>query len=64
MTDELGVLSDYISPEQLAGQLMVTVRTLERWRRLNESPPITRLGRRVVYRRSAVEAWLKTREAA
>src|SRR5438128_149930 len=35
---------------------------LDRWRRLGEGPPITKLGRRILYRRSSSQAWLRARE--
>jgi hypothetical protein len=37
-------------------------RTLDRWRRLDEGPPITKLGRRPLYRRSSLQAWLRAQE--
>ena len=33
-----------------------------RWRRLGEGSPITKVGRRVLYRRSSLQAWLHGRE--
>lgn len=43
----------------------IPVRTLKRWRTERTGPIPLHIGRRVVYRRSAVEAWLaqKDREA-
>lgn len=52
------ILSDYLTDTQLADELNVSPRTIARWRSLREGPPLTRLGRRILYRRSAVEAWL------
>jgi excisionase family DNA binding protein len=56
------ILSDYFTPKEAAAELKVTVRTLDRWQRLGEGPPITKLGRRGLYRRSSLQAWLRTRE--
>jgi hypothetical protein len=56
------VLSDYFTQEEAATELKVTERTLDRWQRLREGPPITRLGRRILYRRSSLQAWLSARE--
>ena len=56
------VLSDYFTQEEAAAELKLTQRTLERWQRLREGPPITRLGRRILYRRSSLQAWLRGRE--
>jgi excisionase family DNA binding protein len=56
------LLSDYYSHEEAANELDVTRRTLDRWERLGEGPPITRIGRRILYRRSSLQAWLGARE--
>ncbi len=56
------LLSDYLSDEAAAAELRVCKRTLDRWRRLGEAPPVTRVGRRVYYRRSTLRAWLCARE--
>lgn len=56
-----------LSPDDVSIMLGgVPVRTLKRWRTERTGPVAMHLGRRVVYRRSAVEAWLeqKDREAA
>ena len=56
------LLADFLSQEEAAAELKVCKRTLDRWRRLGEGPPITRLGRRILYRRSSSQAWLRARE--
>jgi excisionase family DNA binding protein len=56
------LLSDYFTQEEAATELKVSARTVDRWRRLDEGPPITKLGRRTLYRRSSVQAWLRARE--
>ena len=60
------VLGAYFTEEQLAAELAISTRTLIRWRRLREAPPVTRIGRRLYYRRDAVAKWLadRQREAA
>ena len=60
ITEEL--LADFLTQEEAAAELKVCKRTLDRWRRLGEGPPITRLGRRILYRRSSSQAWLRARE--
>jgi predicted DNA-binding transcriptional regulator AlpA len=63
--DEAGadtVLADFLTQDEAAAALKICERTLDRWRRLGEGPPITKLGRRVLYRRSSLQAWLRTRE--
>jgi hypothetical protein len=56
------LLSEYFTQEEAATELNVTARTLDRWQRLREGPPITKLGRRILYRRSSLLAWLRARE--
>jgi DNA-binding transcriptional MerR regulator len=56
------LLSGYFTQQQVAAELKVSPRTVDRWRRLGEGPPITRLGRRLLYRKSSLEAWLCARE--
>ena len=53
-----GILAEYLDDAQLARELDVSPRTVARWRAMREGPPLTRVGRRVLYRRSAVMAWL------
>ena len=62
MTDTL--LTDYLTPTELAAELGVCARTIERWHRLREAPPRTKVGKRVLYRREAVAEWLSAREQA
>jgi len=56
------ILAGYMSEQQLAGELSVAVRTLERWRAMRIGPPVTRLGRTLFYSRASFLAWLETRE--
>ena len=60
ITEDL--LADFLTQDEAASELRVCRRTLDRWQRLNEGPPITKIGRRVLYRRSSVQAWLRERE--
>ena len=56
------ILSEYLSDEQLAGEMRVSVRTLWRWAALGEIPPSVKIGRRRYFRRTAIAEWLKARE--
>ena len=56
------LLADFLTQHEAATELKVCERTLDRWRRLDEGPPITKLGRRILYRRASVQAWLRARE--
>ncbi len=53
-----GLLSDYYTRDQLADELGITTRSLERWAWLRTGPRRTTLGNRVYYHRAAVEEWL------
>lgn len=44
--------------EQVAERTGVAVSTLRHWRQANTGPKSARVGRRVVYRASDVEAWI------
>ena len=57
-----GLLADYLSEEQLAVELDVTVRTLIRWHNLGIGPPRTMVGRTPRYRRGSTQEWLRRRE--
>jgi hypothetical protein len=56
------LLADFLTQQEAAAELKVCERTLDRWRRLDEGPPITKLGRRILYRRSSLQVWLSARE--
>jgi excisionase family DNA binding protein len=58
------LLSEYLTEDEAASELKVCVRTLRRWRDLGQGPAITKLGRRALYRRTTVSAWLASRERA
>jgi Helix-turn-helix domain len=56
------LLADFLTQGEAAAELRVCERTLDRWRTLGEGPPITKIGRRVYYRRSTLREWLCARE--
>ena len=58
----LAHLDNFHTPETLAAELRVCLKTLERWRALGQAPKITKIGRRIYYRKATVEAWLLARE--
>jgi len=58
------LLADFLTQDEAAAELKVCERTLDRWRKLDEGPPITKLGRRILYRRSSVQKWLTAQEQA
>jgi hypothetical protein len=58
------ILKDYISREELAAQLGKSVKTLVRWELDGKGPPVTRIGRDVLYSIPSFERWLKAQERA
>ena len=58
----LNLLADWISREQLAGELGLACDTLARWEARQLGPPCTRIGRKVLYRRTSVESWIDAQE--
>jgi DNA-binding transcriptional MerR regulator len=62
MSDTAHLLADFLSRHEAAAELNISERTLDRWRRLGQGPPFTKIGRRLYYRRAGVRAWLGARE--
>jgi hypothetical protein len=58
------ILKDYISRDELAARLGKTVKTLVRWENDGNGPPVTRIGRDVLYSIPSFEKWLKQQERA
>jgi hypothetical protein len=56
------ILAEYMTPEELAGELGICKRTLDRWHASRSGPPRVSVGRRPLYRRDAVAQWLRKRE--
>jgi hypothetical protein len=59
-----GVLDEYLTRSEAAHELRKCTKTLERWAQLGIGPPITRLGKDVLYRRSSLHKWLVEQEQA
>jgi hypothetical protein len=58
------ILKDYIPRKMLADEIGVTEKTLIRWELADKGPPVTRLGRDVLYYVPSVERWLRAQERA
>lgn len=58
------LLVGWISRLDLALELGLSVDTLRRWEAMRTGPPCVRAGRKVYYRRAAVEEWLDEQEQA
>jgi hypothetical protein len=56
------LLVGWISRLDLALELDVSVDTLRRWEAQRTGPPCVRAGRKVYYRRGAIEDWLEEQE--
>jgi predicted DNA-binding transcriptional regulator AlpA len=61
-TNRQGVLDEWINRDDLAKQLELTTDTLARWATDGTGPARIKVGRRVFYRKSSVEKWLKALE--
>lgn len=51
-----------LKPAEVARQLGVSLRTLNRWHALRVGPARCKVGRTVLYRQAAVDAWLERNE--
>jgi hypothetical protein len=56
------LLEDYIPRKALAEQIGYTEKTLINWELDRKGPPVTRIGRRVLYFRPSLERWLRSQE--
>jgi excisionase family DNA binding protein len=52
----------HLTPGEVARCLGVSRRTLSRWHALRVGPPRVSVGRTILYRKNAVEAWLVANE--
>lgn len=55
---------DILTTKQVSAITGVTEPTLRYWRHLGTGPVSFKIGRRVVYRREAVERWIEEQEKA
>jgi hypothetical protein len=58
----VAILGDYLDTEGLAAEFGVSPITVVRWRLQRYGPPVTRFGRKILYRRTAVAKWLLEQE--
>lgn len=59
-----GLLDGWMSRAELAEELGVCVDTLMRWERRRYGPKCVKAGRKALYKRSTVLAWLEAQESA
>jgi len=62
MSSSEPILSEFLTKQELAAELGREMRTLDRWDALGIGPPRTRVGRKILYRRTSVRAWLTAQE--
>ena len=58
------ILKKYRTRKQLAEQLDVAELTLIRWEQDRKGPPVTRIGRQVLYSINGTDRWLASLEDA
>ena len=56
------VLGGWMSRKELAAKLGVTAGTLAKWQSQRIGPPLVRIGRMTLYRREAVQDWMRSQE--
>ena len=62
-SQKAGLLGDLLTRTAVSVALGVSERTLDRWHALRIGPPRIRMGRRILYRRQALENWLLLHES-
>jgi predicted DNA-binding transcriptional regulator AlpA len=60
--ESAAILDDYLNEDQCAEALGMAAVTLAIWRMQRKGPPITRIGRRIYYRKSSLKTWLESQE--
>jgi excisionase family DNA binding protein len=59
----MNVPDTYLTIDELARELRVSAKTLERMRARGDGPPALKLGRkRLLYSRAAISRWLRSRQ--
>lgn len=56
------ILNDYFTEEQCARELDMAPITLAIWRMQRKGPPVTRIGRRILYKKSSLREWVASQE--
>ncbi|HEU4475306.1 MAG TPA: helix-turn-helix domain-containing protein [Methyloceanibacter sp.] len=59
----LAITADLLPRAEVARQFDVCQRTLRRWEKSRQGPPVIRVGKRVYYRIESVRRWLLDQEA-
>ena len=56
------VLAGFLRRDELAKQLGLSPRTIDRWHALREGPPRVNVGRTILYNVQSVREWLQSKE--
>jgi predicted DNA-binding transcriptional regulator AlpA len=56
------ILHGYLRREDLAKQLGVSPRTIDRWQMMRMGPPRVHIGRTILYSAESVREWLRSKE--
>lgn len=56
------LLKNYIARADLAVEIGYSEKTLINWEKDGKGPPVTRIGRQVLYFRPSLEKWLRAQE--
>lgn len=54
----------YVTVQELADEWRMSIEGLYRWRTLDRGPKSIRRGKRILYRRSDIDAWVSQQDAA
>jgi transcriptional regulator with XRE-family HTH domain len=60
----IGILDEYISRKDFAAELGVAEATLIRWEKDGKGPPVTRIGRDVLYYIPSTKKWVRSQESS
>lgn len=52
---------ELLTTAQLAQEMHLTERAIEKWRMLGTGPRFAKIGRKVLYRRADIRAWVQSR---
>ena len=56
------LLAEYMTPDELAAELHICKRTLDRWHARRIGPPRVMIGRKPYYRRAGTADWIRSQE--
>jgi predicted DNA-binding transcriptional regulator AlpA len=62
MKDPRLILEGFLRRDELARQISLSPRTIDRWQALREGPPRVHVGRTILYNVQSVREWLQSRE--